>query len=352
MRNSSAATVIPGRYIHHIDHLVPLSIGLNIPIVVSDKEIALLIKQFYPPIDLIHIHIINIPKFLLCSYKMIITCLPNPLIRRMMFLEEISTKKTIKNIWCPHGNSDKGYSCKLIEALHQERYAIAYGKQMVKLFKEKNLKNFKHIFIVGNYRKQHYLKHKSFYQRKIPSIFFSKGKTNILYAPTWEDSEGSSSFEKMIYSLIKAVPDNCNLIVKIHPNQLESENIGDAFLSKINHRSNVFFIENTPLIYPLLDHSDIYLGDMSSIGYDFLSFKRPMFFFNVKDRDQKKDKGLKLTKCGLLIKQGNLQALKAIFSYPKSEEFDKIQKGTYDEAFSLNANLDELNRFLGHNNEA
>src|SRR5438105_1920604 len=45
-------------------------------------------------------------------------------------------------------------------------------------------------------------------------------------------------------------------------------------------KHNLLFITDFPLIYPLLAKTDIYLGDVSSIGYDFLFFQKPMFFFN------------------------------------------------------------------------
>ena len=40
-----------------------------------------------------------------------------------------------------------------------------------------------------------------------------------------------------------------------------------------------------PYIYPLLEFCDIYLGDCSSVGYDFLHLNRPMYFLNPHNRD-------------------------------------------------------------------
>ncbi len=53
----------------------------------------------------------------------------------------------------------------------------------------------------------------------------------------------------------------------------------NALAEGIKHK-NVVLIEDFPLVYPLLAATDIYLGDVSSIGYDFLMFNRPMFLSN------------------------------------------------------------------------
>ncbi len=98
-------------------------------------------------------------------------------------------------------------------------------------------------------------------------------------------------------ALVDRIPDHFQLILKPHPNsfvQFPSEI--RALRRACQKKENLFFLDDFPPIYPLLDYSDIYLGDHSSVGYDALSFQRPMFFLNPNDK--KRGKALFLFRCG------------------------------------------------------
>ena len=98
----------------------------------------------------------------------------------------------------------------------------------------------------------------------------------------------------------------------------------------------LIFLKDFPLVYPLLAHTDIYLGDMSSIGYDFLPFNKPMFFLNKQKRDPKTDRGLYLFRCGVDIKP---DAYPLIYKFIETrleddqENFSAIRKEVYDYTF-------------------
>ena len=47
---------------------------------------------------------------------------------------------------------------------------------------------------------------------------------------------------------------------------------------KYEDDEDLFFLKDFPPIYPLLDFVEAYIGDASSIGYDMLTFNKPLFF--------------------------------------------------------------------------
>lgn len=81
------------------------------------------------------------------------------------------------------------------------------------------------------------------------------------------------------------------------------------------------FIEDFPPIYPLLAQMDLYIGDMSSIGYDFLSFKRPMIL--LKDSE--------LTKAGRFVAKKEYENLFVICEEELGKEF--TENGLYEETY-------------------
>jgi CDP-glycerol glycerophosphotransferase (TagB/SpsB family) len=118
----------------------------------------------------------------------------------------------------------------------------------------------------------------------------------ILYAPTWQDSENSTSFFQVAETLIQQLPSDVLFLIKLHPNLEKDIRILQFVLQNESH-PNIRFLSGFTPVYPILERADLYLGDMSSVGYDFLSFNRPMFFFNPTSRDPS-DPGLYLHQCG------------------------------------------------------
>jgi len=70
-------------------------------------------------------------------------------------------------------------------------------------------------------------------------------------------------------------------MIKLHPFLAEDDpaQVFQITAHYENHDS-VIFVDDFPVIYPLLNRCSLYLGDYSSIGYDFLSFDKPLYFLN------------------------------------------------------------------------
>jgi CDP-glycerol glycerophosphotransferase (TagB/SpsB family) len=213
---------------------------------------------------------------------------------------------------------------------------------MIDFLKEKeSFDSLKTCVQTGNFRRMFFEKEKTFYRalatKEIFSYFENKG-TTVLYAPTWQDYENSSSFFDAAPILIDNLPSHFNLIVKLHPNAvIQDTHRIEQLIWKYEDRTNVLFLIDFPPIYPLLECVDIYIGDMSSIGYDFLSFNRPMFFLNQNRRDPKEDPGLYLYRCGVEIRPEQYADIYKIIDIHLPTDhlvFSEIRKEVYDYTFA------------------
>jgi CDP-glycerol glycerophosphotransferase (TagB/SpsB family) len=201
-------------------------------------------------------------------------------------------------MWLPHGQSDKGWKSRYFEALGGEDLLLIYGDRMREVLRAKNIALPQ--VSVGNFRWQFYQLHKEFYDRLMDQQFGQQ--RFVLYAPTWDDSEQNGSFWKAFDSLILAVPAHLHLLIKVHPNMQKT---APAKIERcrgiIEGMANISFIDDFPPIYPLLDRTDAYIGDMSSIGYDYLRFSRPMFFLTDRKVEPANNPSAHLMQCGTQI---------------------------------------------------
>jgi teichoic acid glycerol-phosphate primase len=301
-----SAGFIYGPMPHYIDHLAPLCDLLQIPLIVTEEEIKASLHRFYPNVTVILQNYIEVAEFLVQNFSILFVCTPRVLFDEICFFAQKLNNKFLSTIWCPHGNSDKGHLFPYMQALDKEHFSLVYGQKMIDFLKQKNA--FSHIRAyveTANFRKAYYLENQKFYDQMTESFLHQKlplAEKTVLYAPTWQDAENSSSFYTATFPIIENLPGNWNLLIKPHPNLLlEGEAKGKKLLESCQDKENVLIITDFPPIHPLLAQTDIYIGDFSSVGYDFLSYNRPMFFLNEQKRDAAKDSGLFLYRCGIEI---------------------------------------------------
>lgn len=347
-----SAGLIYGPELHHLDHLGPLCSFMNIPLIVTEERIFTLAKRYYPGLDVVLFDYLAIAEYLVSHFDIIFYSMPRDIFDEVFFFAQKLLQKRIRAIWCPHGNSDKGESIFYLEALKKEEAALLYGKQMMDFFKRKNVfSQLKGSVITGNFRLQYYLQNQAFYdllaEKEIVARLPSSKKT-LLYAPTWQDYEKSSSLFDAINPIIETLPPDHNLIVKLHPNAvLQNEFLLEELMRKHEDKNNVLFVTEFPSIYSLLAQVDVYIGDMSSIGYDFLYFNKPMFFLNQNLRDNKADAGLYLFRCGVEIKPEKYTSIhKIIADYFLYElrSFSEIRKEVYEYTFGHSKSLEILKK--------
>jgi CDP-glycerol glycerophosphotransferase (TagB/SpsB family) len=297
-----------------------------------------------------------VAEYLVLRYDIVFYCMPRAIFDEVFFFAQKMIQKRIHAIWCPHGNSDKGAGIFYLEALQKEEAALLYGKQMIDSFKRKGVYDqLLGKVITGNFRHQFFLENLEFYNQAVAKEITAKlpkASKTLLYAPTWQDYEKSTSFFDAIKPLIETLPADHNLIIKLHPNLILQEEFKvEEILGRYEDRLNVLFLTDFPPIYALLSVVDIYIGDMSSLGYDFLLFDKPMFFLNQNARDVENDLGTYLFRCGVTIAPEDYpqihQVIADYFQY-ELRNFSEIRKDVYHYAFGHSKPLEQLQTEIHH----
>lgn len=322
---------------HYIDHLAPICCIMGIPLLFIDEQNYEMAKHYYPDLDAQLEEYQNFnPEYLIQRYDVLFLSDlwdRNSFQEKYRLLEE-KYQKQMRHVHCPHGFSDKGF---YLKDCANEDITLIYGQNMLDQLKHHAVfENLNAYIITGNYRYTYFKQHHTFFndlvQKEVLS-HFDKVQPIILYAPTWLDREESTSFFDAYEYLLGGLPDEYNMIVKLHPLlELNDTALYYRILGKYEEKKNVIFIKDLPLVYPLLEHADIYIGDMSSVGYDFLTFNRPMFFLNKNRRDSKSDRGLYLYRCGIEVFPEDFPRLYQIIAknLPLDQEhFFEIRSDTY-----------------------
>jgi teichoic acid glycerol-phosphate primase len=250
----------------HLDHLAPLCALLDLPLIVTELDHLQLLNTFYPMVRSIYISPADLTLERMANeFQTIFTC------GKFWGLDlkasiQLFYNKNIRFVFVPHGNSDKE---KLLEKpIHQE-IELIYGPQM------REAKNSGKLIEMGNLRYRFYLKYQDHFD-PLAAPYFQTDKPTVLYAPTWESKATKTSFFDKIDQVIEALQDY-HLLIKLHP-LLEENDPATYYRILGKFEKQVIFIEKFPPVYPLLKKTDFYLGDYSSVGYDFLTFNRPMYF--------------------------------------------------------------------------
>lgn len=342
--------VNPSANTHYTDHLAPICTVMGIPLLFIDDLDYELGKKYYPGLnaDKIDYDAFD-PEYLIANYDVLFMSdlWDRKAFREKYFHLEMKYQKRLRNVHCPHGFSDKGF---YLKKSANEDITLIYGQNMLDQLKYyQSFDNLNAYVISGNYRYTYYKKHKKFYDKLIQEEIlsqFSEKRPTILYAPTWLDLEESTTFFDASKYIIDALPQKYNLIVKLHP-RLELDDTVKYYQIVGRHqgKNNILFLKDFPLVYPLLAYSDIYIGDMSSVGYDFLAFNKPMFFLNKQKRDSKTDRGLYIFRCGTEVTPEQYPKLYQIIeeNLPTDKErFEAIRNEVYTYTFGPEKPFPEL----------
>ena len=184
-------------------------------------------------------------------------------------------------IHCPHGFSEKRQD--YARGIAEQDIALLYGRYALDQLAALGVRSLTcSVVLTGNVRHAYYLSNRPFFRRQLDqlAIDVDKRRRTVLYAPTWNDAVGSSSFFSAFAPLAQNLPADWRLVVKTHPHQEYEASQMDRLLAQCRGRDSIHVLRNSPLTFPLLDIADIYVGDMSSLAYDFLIFDRPMFLLN------------------------------------------------------------------------
>ncbi len=312
---------------------------MEIPLIVTENSSYEMAREFYPQVELQYLPLAELTlDYLAHHFDLIYQC-GKFWALELIPLFELLYQKKMRIVFCPHGNSDKGHSLDLSQVTLGHDIALVYGEQMVDQLKETGGEHSSRYFVkTGNLRLNFYQEHKVYLDHLADTkVFchFDRAKPVILYAPTWNTEESPTSFFQCTSALIDSLTPRYQLLVKPHP-LLEENHPAHYYrlLGLYENRKEVFFLNDFPAIYPLLEKIDIYIGDYSSIGYDFLHYDRPLYFLNP----DKKQKTL-LQQCGTMVE--NIEELSAVLE-KNQKELSKIRKETYKYAFGSNSRPEQV----------
>lgn len=273
-----------GSEFHMLDHIAPLAELMQMPLITTEERNDRLARHYYPQVKTRFMPDLEFQLGAIAEeFDALFECKFWGADLKSLFRQFY--KKEMRLVFCPHGQSDKG-----LHSLAQyplQDILLLYGELMIEMLKELQLwPLIANYAFVGNYRLAFYRKYQEFYDGLAEKEIFSKLKSKnrtLLYAPTWKDGNQSTSFFDHGAKVISELPADWNLIVKLHPLLEERD---PAYFYSIatlaDHKPNTLIVDEFPPVYPLLSRADAYLGDFSSVGYDFLAFQRPLFFLPVR----------------------------------------------------------------------
>lgn len=346
----------PYGQIHYIDHLAPICVMMGIPLLFLDSQDYALGKKYYPDLQAqLEEYQELTPEYLIAKYDVLFM---SDLWDRKTFnqkyhLLEKKYNKPIRHVHCPHGYSDKAFYLKKVA---QEDITLIYGNAMLDMLKRHNVFEDLHSYVIsGNFRYTYYKQNKAFLDRIVKEEVLNKfddKRPVVLYAPTWLDLLESTTFFDASHYLLDQLSKDYNVIVKLHP-RLELDDVVGYYqiLGKYEERGNIVFLKDFPLVYPLLAHSDIYVGDTSSVGYDYLVFDKPMFFLNKNRANSKEDPNYFLYQCGKEIFPDEYPKIAEIIkeSLPKDKErFSRKRKEVWTYSFGEERPFEEIKDDIIH----
>ncbi|MFZ0565468.1 MAG: CDP-glycerol glycerophosphotransferase family protein [Chlamydiales bacterium] len=338
MACSSSIAILAGRRLSFLDHLVPLCHLMDMPLLCTDRWVFMAAEHFYPETKLILADEDNFEE-IVSHYQTLYTVEPCRLHPFAFRFGEYLYRGEAQTVCGFHGNSDKYRTRYWIERYVDEDVVLFYGQHFIDFLIEKGVwSRVKKGVFIGNLRLQFYQRHKDFFDKIIQPHLFPKGEDKvILYAPTWSflGSCDDSPFFEMLPSVLDQIPKGFRVMVKLHP---YSFNFFPEKVAQIKERYNqheqIFFLDEVPLVYPLLDHADIFLGDYSSVGYDFLAFNKPLFFLG--------DKKGALQKVGVVVE--DFSKLYQILD--RKDEYGQKRRTLYEYAYGPPRPFDNIREEL------
>ena len=216
MKRCAALNTSPGA--SFLDHIAPLSSLLGIPLIATEEEHASKISRYYPEVALHYLPDLSFRlKEISEEFDTLIECSYWADEFRQL-LNQCYGKK-MRLIFCPHGQSDKGYGAPLLAPYASQEAVLLYGDLMKEMLGELGIALPKHAEM-GNYRRLYYEKHRVRHLELAKEELFSqldpKSRT-LLYAPTWNDLDGATTFFDGVERLILEKPTDWNLLIKAHP---------------------------------------------------------------------------------------------------------------------------------------
>jgi CDP-Glycerol:Poly(glycerophosphate) glycerophosphotransferase len=302
---------------HYVEHLAFLCRLLDMPMIVGDERSLAAARDWYPPHLEVLVRETELAEALTGTQPLIrdymgrlaaegfdVFFYSHMLMREMV--EAIIGDSDRRIVQCPHGFSEKRqqWAGHVIDG----DAALLYGQLALDQLAEFGvLDRLGPRCLIGAARYHYYIEHREFFDGVVEAKVLGplgRGRRRILYVPTWSDAIGSSSLTAAFELLIRELPGDSDLVVKLHPhaeNPIHREST-EAIARLADRAGNVLLVRDAPLTYPLIAAADAVITDMSSIAYDCLIFDCPIYLFNQNQGKGAVDPaGSRLFQCGTVL---------------------------------------------------
>jgi CDP-glycerol glycerophosphotransferase (TagB/SpsB family) len=264
--------------IHQIGFITDLLEKLHGKLFTDSESSFTIIQRDFPSISVLFLHDMNA----------IIQAMRNEGIR-VLILQDFHYKKFmklkqdgVKFVQIFHGTSDKTYNLNR-ESRYYDLVCLT-GRSMLEDFNRKGLNKHGNCVVTGNLKADRIFKKQYNRDDEIHKLGFDPNKKTVLYAPTWMDGMGNSSFRKFGIALPDYFPDEFQLIIKLHPNlHLYRTELVNRLILNIVHKKNILLLEQSAMIYdivPVMAAADLLITDVSGVSYEYIAFLRPIIFLN------------------------------------------------------------------------
>lgn len=119
------------------------------------------------------------------------------------------------------------------------------------------------------------------------SPLFQNERKTLIYCPTWRKG-GISSIERFLDDamVVAALAERYNMIVKPHPNIFNPDRpcFDRSIVDRLETLPGIRLVRSGNVM-PWFAQADLFIGDISAAGYEWLYFNRPMVFLNPRPGD-------------------------------------------------------------------
>lgn len=206
----------------------------------------------------------------------------------------------VKHVQVFHGTSDKTYDFHR-EILEYDLFFIP-GEEAYKRYKRKNLLKKDNGILIGYPKLDRVFRGELSRDEELIKLGMEPVRKTVLYAPTWKDRAFNSSWKKFRMAVVEEIPDEINLIIKLHPNlkRFNPDEV-DEYSCIIKKRKNTLLLDLAPDIIPIMAASDLLISDVSAATREYLAFKRPFVFLSNKPKWMWSRKKTRLWECGEVV---------------------------------------------------
>ena len=121
------AAVNSGPDFHLLDHIAPLAHLMNMPLLLTEEKNFELARRYYPQVDAqYHPDLEHRLSFLAEQFDALFECKYwAPHLKRLF---RDLYRKDMRLVFCPHGQSDKGYAAPLLSLYSTQDLVLLYGE--------------------------------------------------------------------------------------------------------------------------------------------------------------------------------------------------------------------------------